>query len=194
MKPSRAPRTRKRIACELTLGSDRYRGIALDVSASGLFVQTNMKPEPLSRVEVVLRLPGSGERLTLEARVARSKVVPIQLLTVAQGGVGLVIDDPPQAYLDFVAEVSPEQAEFAASEAGAASRRRSRGARNAAGRPGGAAGGGPSAPTRFRIHAVDTKSGRKNSFLVKGESEEHARAHVLAELGEDWQVLFVERV
>jgi hypothetical protein len=197
VKTSRAPRTRKRIACELTVGDDRYRGIAIDVSASGIFVQTNVKLNPGTRVEIRLTLPGVAEPAVLEARVARIKRVPSQLLAVAGGGIGLAIERNTQAFLDFVADMSPEQADFMANHRGAsgvgsAGARRSGGAR---GSGSGSAGPKDAAPgqKRFRIHAVDTKSGQKNTFLAVSESEEKASAKVVEELGEDWQVLFVER-
>jgi hypothetical protein len=141
-------------------------------------------------------LPGEESPVSIEATVARRNVVPPQLLTVAKGGVGLAIEEPPKAYLDFIVEMSPEQSEFVAMErskgvvkAGRGKPRSGRGGARA-GAPG--SGGGVPSPKRFRIHAVDSKNGEKNSFLVVSASEEEAKAKVVDELGEDWQVLFVE--
>ena len=197
MKIDRAPRSRKRIACELTIDGDRYKGIVLDVSVFGIFVQTNARPNPGAQIGVKLTLPGSDGPLLIEATVVRRNVVPPQLLAVAKGGVGLVIADPPEAYLDFISEMSREQSDFVATE-------RSKGVvRAGRKKPGSAAGGGQVGPAgkgggtpppkRFRIHAVDCNSGEKNTFLVATTSEEEAKAKVLEELGEDWQVLFIER-
>jgi hypothetical protein len=49
------------------------------------------------------------------------------------------------------------------------------------------------APKRFRIHAVETRTGRKNTFLVTCASEQEASDQVLEQLGDEWKVLFVER-
>lgn len=197
VKIQRAPRTKKRIACDLTIDGDRYKGIVLDVSAFGIFVQTNARPNPGAFVELSLTLQGGKSPVAMEATVARRNVVPPQLLAVAKGGIGLAIEDPPKEFLDFLSEVSRVQSEFVATE-------RSKGAVKAGrGRPRSAEGGGRNAaagsgsgapaPKRFRIHAVDSKSGERNTFLVVSASEEDAKTKVGEELGDDWQVLFVER-
>jgi hypothetical protein len=203
----RAPRRKKRFSCELHVKGARHTGIALDVSATGLFIQTNVKPSPGTFVELCMSLPGVAEPVTMQARVARKKAVPPQLLTLAQGGIGLHITRPSEAYLDFIAEMSPEHAEAAAKERAKAARPRgarpsgagARGAK-AAGRPGGAGGAsgaggnGESAAKRFRIHAVESSSGRKSTFLASCATEAEASEQVLAQLGDEWKVLFIERV
>jgi len=112
----RAPRAKKRISCEINADGARNTGIVLDLSATGLFVQTNVKPRSDAVVELTLSLPGVKEPVVMEARVARKRMVPPQLLTVAGGGVGFAITKPAEAYLDFVAAMSPEHAEFAERE------------------------------------------------------------------------------
>jgi hypothetical protein len=99
---------------------------------------------------------------------------------------------PAEAYLDFVAEMSPEHAEAVA---------------NIRAKAGGVGGGGgtgegarprsgadaATATKRFRIHAVETTSGKRNSFLVSCVTEKEASDEVSKQLGDEWQVLFVER-
>jgi len=177
----RAPRKRKRISCELMLNGARYSGIILDLSATGMFVQTTVKPGAGDGVTVKLKPPGRDRAISLETRVARKKLVPPQLLMAAQGGIGLAIVRPVPDYLDFIASLSPEHAE-------AAARERARGPRS--GRPARAA---ADAPKRFRVHAVETSSGRKNSYLMTAATEQAATDQVLSQLGGAWQVLFVER-
>jgi hypothetical protein len=196
VKIPRAPRSKKRIACELSIDGDRYKGIVLDIAVFGMFVQTNARPMPGSYVEVSMSIPGESVPVVLGAVVARRNVVPPQLLTVARGGVGLAIEEPPKAYVDFLCDVSPEQSEFVTAE------RRKGAVKAGRGGPGSAKGGagsgsvgskgGPPPAKRFRIHAVDTKNGAKNTFLTISASEAEARAKVVDELGEDWQVLFIE--
>jgi hypothetical protein len=141
----------------------------------------------------------------MKARVARKKMVPRELLAVAGGGVGFAITEPDEAYLDYVAELSPEHAEAVARER---AKNRGKGGKSAGSaaagaggaRPPGRAAGGKApdgkreeAPKRFRIHAVETSTGRKNSYLVTCASEQEASDQVLEQLGDEWKVLFIER-
>ena len=188
----RAPRKKKRLSCEIVSNESRYSGIAIDISATGLFVQTNVKPMPGSPVEIRLSLPGVAAPVAMRARVARKKVVPAELLTLAQGGIGLSLEQPADAYLDFVAGLSPEHAEAVArirARAGAVDRG---GDTGEGARPGGGASGAP-AIMRFRIHAVEAATGKRNTFLASCASEREASDEVLKQLGDDWQVLFIER-
>jgi Tfp pilus assembly protein PilZ len=190
----RAPRKKKRISCELFVNGARYSGIVLDVSASGLFVQTTGKPNPGDAVTVGLSLPGSKEPIVMETRVARKKLVPPELLTVAQGGIGLAITQPAEAYLDFIAEMSTEHAEYAEQARAKAAAPAGTGSRKAgAGSSGSGGGSGAAAQKRFRIHAVETASGRKSTFLASCESEQEANDQVNEQFGEAWHVLFIER-
>ena len=182
MRDVRAPRQRKRISCELVVNGSRYSGIVLDVSASGMFVQTTVKPGAGDDVTVKLKIPGTDEAISVDTRVARKKIVPSQLLAVAQGGLGLAVTRPAARYLDFVAAMGPEHAEFVSRE---------RGRRPPAGPSGQSSAG---SPKRFRVHAVEASSGRKNSYLWTAATEQQATEQVLEEIGADWKVLFVERV
>jgi hypothetical protein len=188
----RAPRERKRLLCEIRLNESRYSGIAIDVSATGLFVQTSVKPNPGEKVEIRLSLPGCTEPVVMTARVARKKMVPAQLLTLAQGGVGLALVTPDDAYLDFVATMSLEHAEAVARLRAAAARSAGGGATKADSGP--VERNAPPPPKRFRIHAVESATGKKNAYLATCSNEAEACEELLKQLGEAWQVLFVERV
>jgi hypothetical protein len=106
MQRRRHARTKKRISCTVVSGDRRYSGVVLDCSPQGLFVQTSAHLPPGERVHVELGVSRQEEPMRLEARVARHKQVPPQLRSLAQGGLGLHIDLPPQDYLEFYAEVS----------------------------------------------------------------------------------------
>lgn len=186
---SRAPRTKKRMSCEINVNGARSSGIVLDISASGLFVQTNVKPSSGIVATLRLSLPGGKEPVVMKARVARKKMVPPQLLAVAGGGVGFAITEPAEAYLDFVAEMSPEDAEAVARARANLAKRVGSGARPRK-EPGEKR---EEAPKRFRIHVVETRTGRKNTFLATCASEQEASDQVLDQLGDGWKVLFVER-
>ena len=51
------PRVRKRIPCELAVGGDRHRGLVLNVSRGGLYVQTHAEAQVGSLVGVDLAPP-----------------------------------------------------------------------------------------------------------------------------------------
>jgi hypothetical protein len=106
MNKRREPRLKKRMACALTIKGVRQHGIILDVSSKGLFVQTSAKPAPGDAVRVELTLPGKSRPTILDATVARVRQVPPALLSVAQGGIGLVLQHPPEEYYAFVGDVA----------------------------------------------------------------------------------------
>jgi hypothetical protein len=195
----RAPRTKRRISCEINVDGARHSGIVLDLSATGLFVQTNMKPRAGAIVVLGLSLPGEKEPVLMEARVARKKAVPPQLLTIARGGVGFAITKPAEEYLDFVAEMSPEHSEAVAMERAKIGVRA--GSDGEGAQPSDRAGGrkGPgqkseAAPKRFRIHVVEVSTGSKKTYLTTCATEQQASDQVLEQLGDEWKVLFIERV
>ena len=98
-------RFKKRVSCELLFEERRYSGIVIDVSPRGLFVQTSAKPKLGRRVMVLLRVPGVGT-CEIATRVARLKMVPPQLLSVVNGGVGLFVEMPTPEFDRLIAEVS----------------------------------------------------------------------------------------
>ena len=106
MNKRREPRLKKRLACALWIKGVRQHGIVLDVSSKGLFVQTSAKPSPGEAVRIEMVLPGQSKPTTLTASVARVRTVPPALLAVAQGGIGLKLDNPPEEYFVFVGKVA----------------------------------------------------------------------------------------
>lgn len=188
----RAPRKKKRLSCDFVSNGSRYSGIAIDLSATGLFIQTNVKPKPGSLISIGVSLPGAGEPVVMEARVARKKNVPPELLTIAQGGIGLALVQPCDAYLDFVAGFSPEHADAVkAVRAKTGGVRPGGEAAKAVRKNGGANGVNPE--RLFRVYAVETTTGKRNSFLVSCATEQAAESEVMKQLGDEWQALFVER-
>ena len=83
MERRKVERLKQRLTCELVMGDRRHPGIVLDVSPTGLFVQTSASPPPGERVRVKLRCPGRAE-VEVVASVARRYVVPRRLVSVAQ--------------------------------------------------------------------------------------------------------------
>jgi Tfp pilus assembly protein PilZ len=103
-------RIRKRLSCELEFEERRYSGIVLDISEQGLFVQTSAKPKLGVRVHLRLRMHGVGT-CELMARVARLKLVPPQLKSVANGGIGLFIEMPTPELDRFIAAANGSSAD-----------------------------------------------------------------------------------
>lgn len=217
MSPRVTNRIKKRISCALKHGERRHAGIVLDVSKTGLFVQTSAKPRPGDEVEVALSMPGRKESVTVRARVARTKLVPPQLLTVAQGGVGLHIENAPQDYLEFVERVS-QPVKFARvsilqkkEDEPPKKKGVSRHARDrlAALRERSSRVGAASSPTprrisrektpytklpRFRVRLLQMETSVSRSFIVSCQSEEEARDRVVSEMGDDWKIEGVDRL
>jgi hypothetical protein len=160
-------RLRRRVTCEIESAGSRHRGIVLDVSPRGLFVQTDATP-PLDGT-VRLRLRVDGEVLDLEARVARKRVVPRQLASVTAGGLGFRIDSAPEQYFRlFGNQLRPTVAAEPAVEP-------------------------PPADDDcvFRVRVKQVRGPRSRSLLVAAPTEAEARGRATADLGEGWSVLEV---
>jgi Tfp pilus assembly protein PilZ len=111
MENRREARMKKRIACSLTFNGVRQHGIVMDLSSKGLFVQTSAKPKPGDAVRIELTLPDQTKPTQLHATVARVRMVPPALLAVAQGGIGLKLQNPPAEYFVFVGKIAHIEAQ-----------------------------------------------------------------------------------
>jgi hypothetical protein len=204
----RAERTRKRLPCTLFVEKRRHVGVVLDLSANGLFVQTSATPETGDRVTLECHLPGQSEPARLDTRVARRKLVPPKLRTVAQGGLGLRIENAPEPYYSFVAQVLREQigrpaeapkpgppepqdsppppAPAKRSVSNLERRAREIALRRAL---------GPRTPEEpkhlFRVRVGH--GARSRTLTVNAVNEDQARAEALAKLDSGWMVLRCER-
>jgi len=200
-KPSRLERTRKRLSCALTIEKRHYSGIVLDLSGSGLFIQTTAPAEPGTGLRVELAVPGQAEPLPIQARVARRKVVPPRLVTVAQGGLGVRIEQAPEAYYALIAEMQrtklpsaeekpaqPSRPPPRAKARGRLQRRALEAARRSLGAP-----PRPEPSGCFRVRLGQVHGSRSRFLEVKADSEDEARERAVAEVGEGWKVLSCER-
>ncbi len=101
------PRFRRRMACELTRGKSIYSGFVLDVSRTGLFVQTGVANAQMGdEVEVTLRPRGPEPPIALKTQVVWQRRVPLQLRTIAEGGLGLHIRYAPEPYYRLLLEAA----------------------------------------------------------------------------------------
>ena len=191
----RAERTKKRLTCTLVIEGSRLAGIVLDLSATGLFVQTSANPTPGARFGVELEIPGEPQRSVLAVRVARKKIAPPRLKSIVQGGLGLQIENAPEAYFSCVAQLQAGEA-AAASPAVAAPPAKPSPAFKAP-----PAKKSPAAPRRpilekerFRVRVSQINGSRSRSLEVSAVSEQAALREAKATSGEGWKILSCERV
>ena len=97
-------REKHRVGCEYRSGGVSHQGILVDLSASGLFIQSSMKPEEGDLVEVVLHEPELGE-ISLRGRVRRVKVSHRSAAVVSQGGFGVEIESAPEGYFQLLVQL-----------------------------------------------------------------------------------------
>ncbi len=171
-----AKRHRWRLACEVVSEGRSHRAIVLDLSESGLFVQTGTRLPPGSVVELRVRLLESAEPLLLRAQVARNKQVPPQLTSVARGGIGLRILDAPAAYYEQIRAL-----------AGSGGGKRS---------PGGDEAKCASSPAllRFRVRVKQSDGPRSRSIEILASSAVEARDRALADIGSGWEAVGAEAI
>jgi Tfp pilus assembly protein PilZ len=171
-----AKRHKWRLACEVVCDGRSQRAIVIDLSQTGVFVQTGTRLPPGSEVEVRLLLTDAAEPILLRATVARNKQVPPQLTSVARGGVGLRIVDAPAAYYETINSLE-----------GGDSRRQpsTPAALPAAPEP---------AKTRFRVRVKQSDGPRSRSVEILAESPDEARARALAQLGAGWEAVAADSI
>ncbi len=99
-------RFKKRVPCRLKRGQKRYSGLVLDVSRTGLFVQTSAAPRCGDEVEVMLSRPQRDSGFALTARVMWQRRVPSELRRLVEGGVGLEIRYAPESYFALLSEAA----------------------------------------------------------------------------------------
>ena len=100
------PRFKKRIPCELRQRQSMFSGLILDVSRTGLFVQTRAAAKAGDEVEVMLNRREPNAPITLSAQVVWERKVPPRLRTVVEGGLGLQIRYAPEPYYVLLAEAA----------------------------------------------------------------------------------------
>lgn len=97
------PRFKKRLPCKLRLGKQVYTGLVLNVSRTGLFIQTSALPEKGEAIAVTLNERAKTDDIEVAAEVIWQRKVPHQLRTVAEGGLGVEIRYAPESYYSILA-------------------------------------------------------------------------------------------
>jgi hypothetical protein len=196
-------RKKRRMPCDVRFEGRRHSGLVLDLSPSGLFIQTGAKAGPGAPLDLDLSVPGEAQKLRLQAEVVRQRVVPARLRTVAQGGVGVRILNAPEAYYRFMGLLGIGEDAEVDSAAARASARAGRGDATAASEvvePKPASGratdsaGRPGRTSRFRVRVSQIGGSRSRRLDLTAKDEKAARAQALAAAGVGWRVLEVEPV
>jgi Tfp pilus assembly protein PilZ len=164
------PRIAKRMPCSVGRGEQRHKGLVLNVSQGGLFVQTNAALPAGERIALSLTPPGGGSAIPVQARVVWKRVVPHELRTSAQGGLGLRIEQADESFFQHLAE-------WMRVELGVCSDAR-------------LAGPGERPDYYVRVLADGTRRSRRMGIMA--QASEAAEKAALAAAGEGWRVLEVK--
>ena len=185
----------------MIVGRQRFSGVILDLSSTGVFVQTTAHPPVGEAVALELGIPGRKQTLRVQAQVVRLKVVPAQLLNLAQGGIGLRITNAPESYFAFLAEALPRLAPEMQAQAEEAPQPPARPASRATvpiGTPSARGGRAPAAepkpePERaYRVRVRQIGGARSRVLRLRAASARDAAAAGLREVGSGWKVLETE--
>lgn len=101
----RFPRQTHRVPCHFRAGGEEGRGFVIDVSASGLFIQTVARLEVGLQIQVVLE-PYDAPAIDLSGVVARAPTPHRSATAVVRSGVGVRLDGAPEAYFKLLMELS----------------------------------------------------------------------------------------
>ncbi len=77
----------------------------LDVSRTGLFLQTDAAIDAVTQVDVELSPGAQSEVIPLQASVVWKRVIPPKLRRVASGGLGMQILWAPEPYYQLLASL-----------------------------------------------------------------------------------------
>jgi len=104
----RFPRSRLRIPCQLQLPEADHPGFVLDLGPTGLFVQTAATAAPGTAIKLTLRDP-SRPPFELAAKVVRKRASHRSAAVIRAQGLGLEIENAPEAYFQLVLELDRRQ-------------------------------------------------------------------------------------
>ena len=178
-----SPRFKKRLSCDLEFAGHRHPGLVLNLSRSGLFVQTSLRARPGSVIGVNLNSPQYDDPIELHTRVVWKRVVSQAMRGVQHGGVGLVIDVDSPAFAGLVGDIEAIQQERSSGADRPASSRPAPTQAVRAEQPG--------ATPSWRVRVGMEGSPRSRSFEISAASADEAATKALGQLDADWMVIEV---
>ena len=173
-------RKKRRIPCQLFVGEREHTALVLDLSPSGLFVQTHAKTQRGERLK--LRLSHESAMIDLAVEVVRTKSVPQNLLAATKGGIGVRILSAPPAYDALMLQLGIDEPRKEPRKAHATVRTTVQFAPEPE----------PESGPRFRVHVAQVVGSRSRRMEVCAGDAEAASARALDDLGDGWKVLRVE--
>jgi hypothetical protein len=163
-------RKKRRIPCHLWVGKRVHNALVLDLSPTGLFIQTHAKTNRGDRLD--LRLPGiDNAMLDLVVEVVRVRQVPQALLAAAKGGIGVRIVNAPEEYFqlwDETGQAERSAGEFELEEPA------------------------PATGSQFQVYVAQTSGPRSRRLMITAPDPDAAGSCALEAMGEGWKVLRVE--
>ena len=99
------PRFQKRIPCAFNAGGRSCSGLVLNVSRSGLFLQTSTPEKSGAVVDLELNPLDRHEPIALKARIVWKRAVPAHMRSMAKGGLGMQIVWADEAYYGLLASL-----------------------------------------------------------------------------------------
>ena len=117
MERRRSDRIRRRISCAFEHEGQLRDALVLDLSAGGLFLQTDAALALASEVGLRLRPEGVAE-IELRGRVVRRRFTPAVIAMFLRRGVGIQLHDVPESYRELLrgGEPAPDAAWSALSD------------------------------------------------------------------------------
>ncbi len=196
MNRRRLPRAKKRVSCGMTADGRRYSAVVLDISPNGVFLQTSATPALGAIVDLELNFPGVDGPVSVQARVARMKIVPHELRSVEKGGLGLHIDLPPPEFLKYYANATHVEIPEAAPPKHDVPKPRTarRKAVKAPAKPTAPAVEKKKTEIEYRVRLSEIGGNRTRNLVILCDTVGQAQEAALAQTGDGWKVLVVETV
>ena len=166
--------------CAVLVSGSRHGGTVLNLSATGLFVESQASPEVGSAITLVVT-PSDGEgAFRIVARVARLEPSTERSATQDQFGIGMDIEDAPEHYYGVLADLmGQEMGDRAIPTNGFADP------------PSVVA---PEVMPRFRVRIVrSTRGWQTRTVILSAVSEGDACRMAIAAAGPGWRVDLCER-
>lgn len=92
-------RKRRRLTVRFGVNAPEKTGFTRNISASGVFIQTNLPLPPGTILRIELAFP--ERTFSLRGRVVWAKKVPAQLAHVIECGMGIRYVQPPAEFKDY---------------------------------------------------------------------------------------------
>ncbi len=93
-----------RIPCEVCIQGEVHRGFVLNMSASGIFMQTNSSAANGCEATISIR-PTRCDTISISAVVVRSRKGHRSVTAIQTKGIGFAIKNAPEAYFALIADL-----------------------------------------------------------------------------------------